>query len=115
MDLAAAMLPHPERPFGPGEPRIAAAAGCGDRREHPAGLRIDPLDAILSDLKKMPAVEGRSGMRGDGDRAQHVPARRIEGVQPVSGREPDMPTVKRDPVHEVDARKGSVFAKDFGR
>ena len=34
VDLPAPMLPHPERPFGPGEPGVAAAAGRGDRREH---------------------------------------------------------------------------------
>ena len=28
VDLALAVLPDPERPFGPGEPGIAAAAGC---------------------------------------------------------------------------------------
>src|SRR5260221_3950548 len=31
MDLAALMLPHPERPFRPGEARVTAASGCGDR------------------------------------------------------------------------------------
>src|ERR1700738_46405 len=34
MDLPAPMLPHPERPFGPGEPRVAAAAGRRDRPTH---------------------------------------------------------------------------------
>ena len=113
MDFPVPMLPHPERPFGPGEPRVAAA-GRRDRREHTAGLRIDLLDAILGDLKQVLAVEGRSRMRGDIDRAQRLPARGIEGVQPVSGRKPDVPTVKRDPMHLVDTRKGSIFAEDFG-
>src|SRR5262245_15339398 len=54
MDLPAAMLPHPERPFGPRQPRIAAAAGRRDRGEHAAGLRIDLLDAVLGDLKQVP-------------------------------------------------------------
>src|SRR5262245_61684138 len=47
VDLPAAMLPHPERPFGPGEPRVTAAAGRWDGGEHTAGVRIDLLDAIL--------------------------------------------------------------------
>jgi hypothetical protein len=51
---------------------------------------------------------------GDIDRAQHLPARRIEGVQHVSGRKPDVLTVKRDPMHVVDTRKGSIFTQDFG-
>jgi hypothetical protein len=85
MDLPVPILPHPERPFGPREPRVTAAAGRGDRGEHTAGLRIDLLDAILGELKQVLAVEGRSGMRGDLDRAQRLPARGIEGVQLVSG------------------------------
>ena len=80
MDLPAPMLPHPERPFSPREPRVAAAAGRRDRREHTAGLRIDLLDAILGDLKQVLAVEGRSCMRGNIDRTHSLPARRIEGV-----------------------------------
>jgi hypothetical protein len=80
MDLPAPMLPHPERPFGPCEPRVTAAAGRRDRREHTTGLRIDLLDAILGDLIQVLAVEGRACMRGDIDRAQHLSARRIEGV-----------------------------------
>src|SRR5262245_6648728 len=114
MDLPATVLPHPERSFGPGEPRVTAAAGRRDGGEHTAGLRIDLLDAILGDLKQVPAVEGRSCVRGDIDRAQHLPARRIEGVQLVSGRKPDVLAVKRNAVHVVDTRKGSVFTDDFG-
>ena len=72
MDLPVPILPDPERPFGPGEPRVAAAAGRRDRGEHAAGVRIDLLDAILGDLKQVLAVEGRSGMRGDIDRAQRL-------------------------------------------
>src|SRR2546430_6901007 len=49
MDLPAPMLPHPERPFGPREARVTAAARRRDRREHTAGLRVDLLDAILGD------------------------------------------------------------------
>ena len=90
MDLPAPILPHPERPFGPREPRVTAAAGRRDRGEHAAGLRIDLLDAILGDLKQVLAVEGRPGMRGDIDRAQRLPARGIEGIQLVSGRKPDV-------------------------
>src|ERR1051326_3981323 len=75
---------HPERPFGRRESGVTAAAGRRDRGEHFAGLWIDLLDAILGDLKQVPAVEGRSRMRGDIDRAQRLPTRGIEGVQLVS-------------------------------
>src|SRR5205823_13112185 len=46
MDLPVPMLTHPERPFGPRQPRVTAAARRGDRCEHTAGLRFDLLDAI---------------------------------------------------------------------
>ncbi len=77
MDLPVPILSHPERPFGPREPRVTAAAGRRDRREHTAGLRIDLLDAILGNLKQVLAVEGRSCMRGDINPAQRLPARPI--------------------------------------
>ena len=54
-------------------------------------------------------------MRGDIDRAHRLPARRIEGVQLVSGRKPDVLTVKRNPMHVVDTRKGSILTDDLGR
>src|SRR5262249_39670531 len=79
MDLPVPILPDPERPFGPREPRVTAAARRRDRGEHTAVLRIDLLDAISGDLKQVLAVEGRSCTRaGDIDRAQRLPARGIE-------------------------------------
>ena len=60
MDLPLPVLADPERAFGPGEPRVAAAARRGDRGEHAPGLRIDLLDAILGQLIEVLAVEGRS-------------------------------------------------------
>src|SRR5437660_72266 len=83
MDLPVPILPHPERPFRPREPRVAAAAGSGDRGQHTAGLRIDLLDAILGELEQVLAVEGCSGVRGHIDRAQRLAARRIEGAELV--------------------------------
>ncbi len=115
MDLAGPILPHPKRPFGPREPRVGAAAGRRDRREHSACLRIDLLDAILGDLEQVPAVEGGSRMRSDIERALRLSARRIEGPQLVSGSDPYMLAVVRDATHLVDTREGSVFTDDFGR
>jgi hypothetical protein len=67
MDLAVPVLSHPQCAFGPGETRITATAGCRDRGEHTAGVRIDLLDAILGELIQVLAVEGRSRMRDDID------------------------------------------------
>src|SRR5439155_26567054 len=56
IDLPVSILPHPECPFAPREPRVTAAAGRRDRDEHSAGLRVDLLDAILGELKQVLAV-----------------------------------------------------------
>src|SRR5258708_1674078 len=114
IDLPVPILPDPERPFGPSEPRVTAAAWRRNRGEHIAGLGIDFLDAILGELKQVLAVEGRSCMRGDSDRAQYLPARRIQSVQLVSSRKPDVLAVIRDAMHVVGTRKGSVFTDDLG-
>src|ERR1700719_3125815 len=108
MDLPVPILPHPERPFGPGEPRVTAAAGRWNRGEHSAGSRIDLLDAILGELKQVLAVEGRSCMRGDINRAPRLSARGIEGDQFVSSGKPDVLTVKRDSIHLVGAWEGPI-------
>src|SRR6266404_1039853 len=42
MDLPVPILPHPERPLGPREPRVTTAARRRDRGEHTAGLRSKP-------------------------------------------------------------------------
>jgi hypothetical protein len=39
---------------------------------------------------------------------------RIEGVQLVTGRKPNVPTVKRHAMHVVGTRKAAVLAKDLG-
>src|SRR5262245_21531582 len=77
------------------------------------GLRIDLLDAIFGNLKQMPAIEGRAGMRGDIDGAQRLPAHGIEGAEPVARSKPDVLTVKRDPTYLIDAGEGSVLPEDF--
>ena len=115
MDLPLLMLPHPERPFGPREPRVTTAGGSGNRGQHTAGRRIDLLDEPLGNLKQVPAVEGRSCVRGDINRAQHLSTRRIEGAQLFSGSKPDLQTVIGHPSHPVDTEKGSILANDFSR
>ena len=80
---------------------------------HTAGLRIDLLDAILGNLKQVLTVEGRSCMRGDINRALHLPTRRIEGIQLVSGGKPDVLTVKRNPMHAVGRDDGGGVNLNF--
>jgi hypothetical protein len=114
IDLPVSILPHPERALRPREPRVTTAAGRRDRGEHTAGLRIDLLDAILGELKEVLAVEGRSRVPGDIDRAQRLPVLGIEGNQRVSGGKPDMSTVIRHSMYLVDTRKGSILTDDLG-
>src|SRR5258706_8287769 len=113
-DLPVPILSHPQRPFGPREPRIAARSGRRDRGEHLAGLRIDLLDAAVRNLKQVPAVEGRARMRRDLDRAQQLPALRIECHQLVARRNPGVLPVKGHATHLVAPRKGTVLTDDFG-
>src|SRR4029434_9429699 len=93
---------------------VPAGAWRRNRGEHTSRLRIDLLDAILGELIQELAVEGRSCVRGHIDRAQRLAALGIERVQRVSCGKPDVLAVIRDPVHVVDARKGSVLADDLG-
>jgi hypothetical protein len=60
------------------------------------------------------AVESRSGVRGDVNRAHHSTVRRIERVQLVAGCKPDVPTIKSDTMNVVDIRKRSIFPDYFG-
>ena len=114
MDLPVAILSDPERPFGPREPRVTAAARRRDRGKHAAGFRIDFLDAILCQLKQVLAVEGRPGMRRDIDRAQRAPACRIERGQFVACGKPDVLAVIGNATDVVDVGKGAIFTDDFG-
>ena len=111
MDLAVAMLPDPERPFRPRHSG-GAAVGCRDGSDHAAGRRIDLLDAIPGDLVQVSAIEGGSRVRGDIERAHRFPARRVDRVQRVAGRDPDIGAVIADTMHMRDIRKGAVFADD---
>src|SRR4029077_403923 len=113
MDLPIPILPDPQRPSGPGQPRIAAAAGRWDGGEHMAGLWIDLMDAILGDLKEVLSVECCSCMGGDIDRALHLSARRIESVQLVSRSKPDVLAVIANSVHAVSSREGTILSDDF--
>src|SRR4051812_7465388 len=68
IDLPMPIVSDPEGPFGPGEPGVRAVAWRGDRGDDAAVRRVDLLDAILGDLKQVPAVEGGSGVRRGIDR-----------------------------------------------
>ncbi len=114
MDLAVPILPNPERPLGPRQPRVTAAAGRRNGGEHLAALGIDLLDTILSDLKQVPAVEGCSGMRGDINRAHCLSTRGVEGIQLLSGGKPNLLTVIADSMDAVSFRKGTILTDDFG-
>ena len=86
VDLAIAVLPHPQAALGPGEARVAAVAGRRDRRHHVAGGGIDLVDARFGDLVEVRAVEGGAGVAGAVERARDLSALGIEGDQPGSGR-----------------------------
>jgi len=113
IDLSIPILSDPESTFGPRAARVAATARRRDRREHPATLRIDLLNAIFGDLKQVLAVEGGSCMRSDINRAQHLPAGWVEGVQLVPGSKPDVLAVIRDTMDSVGTWKRTILTNDF--
>src|SRR6516164_660588 len=85
---------------------------CWDGSDHMAGRRIDLLDTIPGNLVQVSAIEGGSRVRGDIERAHRFPARRVDSVQRVAGRDPDIGAVIADTMHMRDVRKGAVFADD---
>ncbi len=84
VDLPAPVISHPKRSLGPRQPGVTPAAGRRNGGQNLAGLGIDLLDAILGNLKQVPAVEGSSRMRGDMNGAPYLTTPGIEGVQLVS-------------------------------
>lgn len=62
----------------------------------------------------MLAIEGRSRMRGDGERARRLSGRGVERVQPVAAGEPDMLAVIGDAADIRDAGEGAVLLENFG-
>src|ERR1700686_83197 len=114
MDLPVSILPDPKRTFGPRESRVAAAAGRWDGGEHTASFGIDLLDAILGDLKQVFAIEGRSCMCRDVERAHHLSARGIKGIQLVARCKPDVLTVEANSMHAVSSGERAILLDDFG-
>ena len=115
MDLAPSMLPDPERPLRPREPRISAITRRGDGGDHAAGHRLDLHDARFGDLIQMRSIERRARVRRDVDRADHLAALGVEGDQPVAGGEPDALTIEGDAAHIGHVREWPVLANDLGR
>src|SRR6185369_3304262 len=109
VDLAVAMIPHPQAAFGPGHPRVAALAGRRDRGDHFAGGGIDLVDARLRDLIKVLAVECRTRVASDVEGIDGIAAVWIEGHQFRARSGPDTPAVMRDASDLFDAGK-SVLA-----
>ena len=116
VDLAIAVLPHPQAALGPGEARVAAVAGRRDRRHHVAGGGIDLVDARFGDLVEVRAVEGGAGVAGAVERARELAALGIEGDQLGAGGGPDAAAVVGD---AVDAgrrrRRGRTRARSRPR
>ena len=101
--------PTQSAPSAQARPESPPSPGAGIVASTRPGGRIDFLDAILGDLKQVPAVEGRSCMRGDIDRPHRLSALGIEGAQPVSGCKPDMPAVKCYTMDAVNPWKRAIF------
>ena len=116
MDLAVAMLPDPERPLRPGQPRSPPPPGAGMvASTRPLSGSIFWMRS-LGDLEQVPAVEGGAGMRG-AHRACAASCRSpgsiAFNVSPAATQ--TCRAVIADAADLVDARKGAVFADDRRR
>ena len=115
VDLAIAVLPHPQAALGPREARVAAVAGRRDRRHDVAGGGIDLVDPRFGDLVEVRAVERGAGVAGAVERARELAAFGIEGDQLGSGGGPDAAAVVGDAVNVVGPGEGAILAHDLGR
>jgi len=113
VDFTSPVLSDPERSFGPRETGVATGSRRWDCGEDLACLWIDFLNAILSDLKEVTAVEGCSCVRGDVDRPHHLSARRLDGIQLVARCKPDVLAVIANPMHAISSGEGAVLLEDF--
>jgi hypothetical protein len=113
--LRSRCCPTHRLPFGPGETRVAAAAGRRNRRQDGAGGGIDLVDARFGDLVEVRAVEGSAGVGGAIERARELAALRIDGNESGPDGGPDVMAVVGDAVNVVGAGEGAVFAHDLGR
>src|SRR5579862_8464781 len=84
-----------------------------DGSEHAPAFRVDLLDTVVGDLEEMRAVVGCPGMARRIERTLLGAALRIEGVEVIAGREPDMFAVECDAVDPFRIGEGPIFADDF--
>src|ERR1700758_626786 len=112
IDLPVFVLRYPETPFCPSHTG-ATAGGRLDRGDHLTGLWIDLLDAIVTDLIQVLAVESRARMCADIKRACSFPSRWVERLQIVAGCDPNLFAIKGDSVYAIDTRKGSILTNNL--
>src|SRR5690606_3951489 len=87
---------YPEAALGPGQARVRALAGSGDRSQHLAGARVDLVDARLGNLVQVPAIEGSARVADAIDRSHLLASPGVEGEQPGPGGRPYVPAVMGD-------------------
>src|SRR5580704_5503401 len=105
----------PKLSIDPSDPGDEAVRFDGAKNR--AGLRIDLIDllvAILGDLKQVFAIESRSCMCRDIDRAHHLSARGIKSIQLIARCKPDVLTVIANSMHSVSSRERAILLDDFG-
>ncbi|MOA34915.1 hypothetical protein D3C78_1563290 [compost metagenome] len=71
------------------------------------------MDAVFGDLEQVLPVKRGAGMGSDIDRAQHLAAFRVQGVDFAVACEPDLFAVPGDAAHVVDIGKRAIFTNDF--
>src|SRR4030095_10483059 len=113
VNLAGAILSHPERPLGPSQARIAAVGWRRDGGDNLARAGVNFLNPVAGQLPQVPAIEGRARFRRDAEFADHRAALGIERDDALAAGEPDLRAVEGYAPDLVHAGKGAVFADDL--
>src|SRR5262249_53419377 len=114
MDLARAVLRHPERALGPRESGVDRDVGRRHGAHDVSGFRIDLSYDTFGQLVEVTSVERRTRGGDDAERAPRLARAWVERLQVIPCREPDVAAVEGDAGHVIAVPVGPVLALDRG-
>src|SRR5690606_17835672 len=111
---AVPVMRHPQHAVGPRQAGMAIAVGRRQRGQHLTCLRVDLAYLIAIDLVERLAVERRSRRAWRCNGASRRARVRINGLQAVTGGQPDMPAIVSNSVNLLHLRERTMLVNDFG-
>lgn len=109
IDFALAVVPDPERTFGPGQARVAALAGRWDGGENRTAPGIELVNLGIGDLVDVLAIERRACMAGDAEGALGPSGRGVKAQQVLTCGKPDVLSVVGDAGDLVELGKRTIL------